>query len=249
MPSAASNVPDENALLCEGCGYILQGLPENSRCPECSRPISQSLPHIRRPPAWERSSPNSFSRWLVTTTRLIFHPTPFYRLLPTRTDSSRSRGYARINLFLVSLLFGITGYFQFDWLELWRWIDRSVLLPDSLRIGGSIALFAALAGITLALVNRLAARLTAWEAAYRGLRLPRAVVLRGLHYHTAHYFPVALLALATVGGWRLALEMRWISELWALKYTYLLGAEVIASAIYLFITYWIGMKNMMFANG
>ena len=33
-----------------------------------------------------------------------------------------------------------------------------------------------------------------------------------------------------------------------LSYLIVLCVEVIAAAVYLFITYWIGMKNMMYAN-
>jgi len=31
-------------------------------------------------------------------------------------------------------------------------------------------------------------------------------------------------------------------------YLYVLSAEVVLAALYLFWTYWIGMRNMMFAN-
>src|SRR5688500_19760425 len=40
-----------------------------------------------------------------------------------------------------------------------------------------------LAWAFLTLTTRLAARLSAWESAYRGLRLPLPVVTRALHYH------------------------------------------------------------------
>jgi hypothetical protein len=39
--------PDEYVLLCERCGYIIEGLPTESTCPECGKPIAESLPERR----------------------------------------------------------------------------------------------------------------------------------------------------------------------------------------------------------
>jgi hypothetical protein len=75
-----------------------------------------------------------------------------------------------------------------------------------------------------------------------------SVVLRGLYYHAAHFLPVALIAFATVEGNWVATRQRWISELHAVPYLFLLCGEVLAGAAYLFVTYWTGMKNTMYAN-
>jgi hypothetical protein len=93
-----------------------------------------------------------------------------------------------------------------------------------------------------------AARLTAWEAAYRGIRLPLDVVRRGMAYHSAHYFPVALLTLMTTSGYSALLRLGVWTEQTLPTYMYVLCAEVIIFAAYLFQTYWIGMRNMMYAN-
>lgn len=39
---------------CEGCHYSLTALPLAGRCPECGRPVADSLPERRQPPAWAR---------------------------------------------------------------------------------------------------------------------------------------------------------------------------------------------------
>jgi hypothetical protein len=37
----------EATLLCERCGYVLEGLDERGACPECGQPIAESLPSRR----------------------------------------------------------------------------------------------------------------------------------------------------------------------------------------------------------
>jgi hypothetical protein len=39
---------DEFTLLCERCGYVVEGLPAEGACPECGKPIVESLPERRR---------------------------------------------------------------------------------------------------------------------------------------------------------------------------------------------------------
>jgi hypothetical protein len=39
---------DEYTLLCERCGYVIEGLPTDGACPECGKPIAESLPERRR---------------------------------------------------------------------------------------------------------------------------------------------------------------------------------------------------------
>jgi hypothetical protein len=235
-------IPAEQATLCEGCGYILDGLPNGANCPECAKPATESRPDLRRAPAWE--SHGAFS---ATTRELIFHPTRFFRSLNTRGDLKQSGGFALRHMLLTTTLLAITGWLQLDWIDLaplsrdWhqhRWLAMLI----------ELAVLAALTYLVLILTTRLAARATAWEAAYRGLRLPRAVVDRGLHYHAAHYLPVALMAFLTVATFRALLWWDPDYAMWGTRYIYLIAAEVFVAAAYLFKTYWIGMKNMMYAN-
>ena len=97
-------------------------------------------------------------------------------------------------------------------------------------------------------VTSLAARLSSWEAAYRGLRLPLNVVRRGMNFHTIHYLPPGLLATTTVLGYQWTLHKGYFGADSATVYLYLLCGEIILSAGYLFWTYWIAMRNMMYAN-
>ena len=55
MTRVAPVVPAETDLLCERCGYVLNGLPADGRCPECGTPLDESVNYRRHPPAWERA--------------------------------------------------------------------------------------------------------------------------------------------------------------------------------------------------
>lgn len=242
----ATTVPAESDWLCEGCGYVLNGLPPGGRWPECGKPTSESAAALRAPPVWEQSAAGPvLKRLVITTGKVLFRPTAFYRSLATRGSSRQSAWFARLHWLAASLLLGIAAWAHFDLLLGWGPPARlGAFIPWPAFVG-----LAAATWIMLVVLTLLAARLTTWEATYRGLRLPLGVVRRGLHYHAAHYLPVALLAAFTVIGYRWWLMHNPMqSARWGAAYLYTLCGEVIACAIYLFKTYWIGMRNMMYAS-
>jgi hypothetical protein len=175
----------------------------------------------------------------------------------TRPGHRLSKSFAAIHRYLASLFFGLSALIQALWLYYGGNIfglahEAFVEASHGLNFGLGISLCAllsiALSCFFMDVATSLAARLSAWEAAYRGMRLPHQVVVRGLQYHSAHYLPVALLAFTTVAGYQILLATHVLTELSAPRYLYILCAEVILSAGYLFSTYWKGMRNMMFAN-
>jgi hypothetical protein len=240
MSRVATTIPAENDLLCEGCGYTLNGLPDDSNCPECGKPIADSARLLRSRPPWENENAGFLRRFGSTTFNVLFRPTRFYRTLATRGSVRDARTFAMIHMLLTAVLIGqaLVGHS--------RWL---ILSGDAERVQRAIVgLSVPLTFALLMLVTWLAARLTAWEAAYRGLRMPRDVVLRGLYYHAAHYIPVAAIALLTVVGYRYLVDREITTVQTLPTYLYVLSAEVILGAFYLFWTYWIGMRNMMYAN-
>ena len=185
-----------------------------------------------------------------TTFDLLFHPTRFFRTLTVRGPVGPARRFARVHWLFAATLFGIAAATHVCWYS-FSMYAFTWPFPHKATPAVYAAMVIVLAGVTyLALdgITRLAARLTHWEASYRGLRLPYSIVLRGLYYHAAHYAPVGIIAAGTVVAYQLLLADGLLGVSSATAYLYVLSGEVILSAVYLFNTYWIGMRNMMYAN-
>ena len=248
MSRVAPVVPAETDLLCEGCGYVLNGLPIASNCPECGKPIADSTGEtFRRPTAWESAEGGGGTSpaFVRTSVFAIFKPREFYRTLATRGAVAPARRFAYIHWGVCAALFATAAYVHT--MVFWLSGTRTAFFGFIVSAGGIAALFAVIFA-SLAFTTWLAAKLTVWEAAYRGYRLPLEVVLRGMYYHAAHYLPVAIITLLTVIGYRVLLAQGATTLQSLTVYLYVLCGEVVLMAGYLFETYWVGMKNMMYAN-
>lgn len=240
MPVYAANIPAPTDVLCESCGYTLNGLPKEGKCPECGSSIADStLRSGRTLSRWE-----SGSSLIHTSIDVTFRPATFYRSLKTRVPSQyarRARQFAVIHWAVAGLLITLA--------ILDHYTLTLVLRPNAALLGlAGAAAFSAFMVCAWGLTE-VATRLTAWEAAWRGYRLPLGVVRRALHYHAAHLLPVALALAGIVFGYRtlLATGLLGFAET-IVPYLYVLSAVAILTAIYLFWTYWIGMRNLLYAN-
>lgn len=257
MAHVAPRVPELSEILCASCGYVLDGLRQTGQCPECGKPIVESIGQDRVPPAWETADESlRYKAFVSTSLQIIRQPAHFYRTLNLRGSLESARRFARVHWWLSAVLFGVAGATHAVWFN--YTISNFTIIQNAINFpgGGAVEFAIFAAGLTLASyfsldwITRAAGRLTTLEATYRGYRLPYSIVLRGMYYHAAHYFPVGIAALVFVEGYQLLrLILGYNLPFKAPEvYLYSLAALVVISAIYLFQTYWIGMRNMMYAN-
>ena len=179
--------------------------------------------------------------FFTTSAAVLFRPTRFYRTLATRTDTRRATAFGQVYWVLASLLLALAAYAHAEWFifgDVRRPLDPLIWLMLVVLTYGF-----------LVLMNLLAARLTHWEASFRGLRLTLPVVRRGLYFHAVHYLPVAAVAAATVLAYAYCIRHARVDPVRTTTYyLYTLCGEVVLAAVYLFMTYWTAMRNMMYAN-
>lgn len=243
MPRAA--VPVETDILCESCGYTLNGLPDDSRCPECGDPIAQSTAAAGRSLTGfeQRTGASSF---VMTTLAVLLRPTRFYRGLLTRVSHPAASWFARRHRLIASFFFTLTALGHLIWLE------STGLRPLTGRdLNGTILLFIiAWTGLYYLMggLTRLAAWLSSMEGAYWGMRLPGPSVRRCLCYHSACYLPISVLAATIVWGYRWLILGGVVTRSSGMIYLYTLSGAVIVSAGYLFYMYMIAMRQTRYAN-
>jgi hypothetical protein len=180
-----------------------------------------------------------------TAAEVIFRPTHFFRSTTSRGDMVAARAFARINWLLTSIMLGLAAWIH--WHVYLRVILRAPREPMWMDLLVLVGLLVGTYVLTVGIL-RLATALTVWEAGYRGYRLPGPVVLRALYYHAAHSLPVGVVVLLTVAGHDYFQSIGYFQMTSLPGYLYVLSGEVFIAANYLFFTYWIAMKNLMYAN-
>jgi hypothetical protein len=201
MPGSATLVPETTDLLCEGCGYTLNGLPLSGNCPECGKPIEQSIGEHRDFSLFERAP--SVGAFVRTTAAVVFSPRWFYTHLIARESRPAVRLFSEIHLGLASILFALAATGHYLWV-----IETIGLLRRPLRALGFFVAAVPATAILLLGLTALATWLSALEARYWGMRLPYPVVKRGLTFHRAAYLPVGLIAAGVVWSYQLAVASR-----------------------------------------
>lgn len=250
MAFARQTPPTEGDLLCESCGYLLNGLNAgpDGHCPECGEPVSTSLDPAARKPApievvW---TPASFWR---TTASVLFRKRKFFRETKARSGDATTVGrFGNVHRMLAAALFGIAAAihlaFTADnrlWLRTWDWTAVTL-------IAVAAVVFSFVAYGMLRLVTWLAVRMTAVESKFWGMRLSPEMLRRAMNFHAANYLPVGVLAVLVTGGYRLALETDLLNAQWGVAYLVTLCVAVVAGAMWLFESFVIAMRRIRLAN-
>lgn len=105
MTNAPPRYPDDHAeqLLCEGCGYVLEGSRDRAACPECGKPVAESLPESRVGTPWQQRP--SLSAWLLTAWQTVRHPARTFDRVRIDPDARwRDEGLRWDNLIAASFL-------------------------------------------------------------------------------------------------------------------------------------------------
>ena len=125
---------DEFELLCERCGYVVEGLPREGNCPECGRSIESSLPGARAGSPWQRGP--GVASWIKTAAQTLRSPRRLVRnvQIEARTTKTLRRTNTVIASGLVSVVPAAIYYMQLLRAEApyimreltWDWADSMV---------------------------------------------------------------------------------------------------------------------------
>ena len=99
--------PDPHTLLCERCGYIIEGLPAGANCSECGTPVAASLPESRTGSPWQTR--RGVRPFLATSWLVIRRPARLFSSV--RLDIRSGASLLAINLLMaaVTILSPLTG--------------------------------------------------------------------------------------------------------------------------------------------
>lgn len=231
---------DEFTLLCERCGYVLEGLDRDAACPECGLAIVQSRPERRTGSPWERRP--SLLNYLRTAWWFTAAPRRSFDQLSFRDQP----GAGRLLLAHAAAAGGLMSLCAFAW------------AGDGNNPGTPFAVLATVSAfigiVVLSELEMAGARLIGRK---HGWRLTRPIV-RGIVAHAAVGWCVAglLTGLGLRFTWitRSALNMQpdarspwwyeWVWWAWSLSplFGFVLGMLVFETLVYL------GMLRCRFAN-
>ena len=101
-----ADLPKPHDPWCEFCGYNLTGVDIEKRCPECGKPIAESLsPDARPPTPWEsRPALTNFHVIREQLARIIRQPRQLFFSMPTLTGQRPAQRWLIASVALVGLL-------------------------------------------------------------------------------------------------------------------------------------------------
>lgn len=185
---------DEYELLCEGCGYSIEGLPGDGVCPECAKPIVESVPGSRVGSAWQQDP--GLSSWAETIFALMRHPRRALRAVAIEPNHSGTFGNTNVVWagFVLALTFTLSVAFG--------WVFRDQPVLGMFAFSGSYGL-----GV---LIDLGLLYIVCWSAASGLFWLLTKVEYLGIrtfgHVHHTRITPAVALAITShaTAGWMVA---------------------------------------------
>lgn len=209
-------LPD-HLLLCETCGYVLEGLETEPRCPECGTAMAWSLPSRRTGTSWQRS-PGLWT-WFRTTWMMCGKPRALFDVM-----STTGRGWR--TLMFIYLLIAAT-LFAAPWPEMgsirapFPTLGPKVVLETVRYVAGSV-LNTAIAFSVLWVLTWIEVVGIRFFSARRGWRLSRAASWQIAAHASMGWSLCGLLTLIGLAAmtaidrvspslWRHSLDLTWAS--------------------------------------
>ncbi len=253
--SAETSPRDPGAvLLCERCGYEIEGLPAEAACPECGRGVAESDPGLRIGTPWQRRA--GTGSYLATLWASVRSPGRVLRELdPGLGASGLMRVHAWVVAGLVMLPWAIALAPDFVRGRTNAW-PPSIPQPfgDRVAIAVLVIAFGALAGGAVVALSHMEARglrILAWQRGWRfGPRLALAIVSHG----GVGWVVAALFAGSGSAGAFAAWDRRWSFEVLGVWVNAPVVFTVIAfgGAVLGFLSFetfaWYGLRKCRFAN-
>lgn len=260
-------------LLCEQCGYVVEGLDERGACPECGKPIAESVPERRTGVPIEPDADGKVNWWRAAWAVLWRPGETFERVRIDQAASRRFRHRADLAVFLsLASLDFVVHVFWSGWVV---FIDRTQgvdgVFMFMMSIPRTLACSCMVAGLPCVLLwsirfierrgLRLIARGHGWRIDHRrasvvvdyaaagwyiGLTLPIVLVV-SVRMLWPLYMPMLYSAGPGLGPWLASLH--YIGPGWYPFASLLLASPALIVPLFLFeLLCYIGIRRCKFAN-
>ena len=192
--SGTERVPGAEVLLCERCGYVLDGTPGDGACGECGKPVAESVSERRVGSVWQREP--RLGSWVLLCMQMHRDPRAAWAVLGVRQYDGRAAelgcAVACVPVLAATLM--------------WSW-KRGASLSETL-IGLGIAGFFTWLGLYF--MTWIESRGVAFFSKRRGWRVPPSLAW-AISSHAASTWWVATLTLS-LGLWQANRIENWVNK-------------------------------------
>ncbi|MBY0311043.1 MAG: hypothetical protein K2W85_03140 [Phycisphaerales bacterium] len=170
--------PDPHALLCERCGYVIDGLddgPPAPACPECGLALAESSGAKRPGSPWQRQP--DYVGWLRTMRDIHLRPTKMFRAL--RVAPETDTRLQIVNQLLMPALV-VPGF--------WFVMSRGSMAASPMEVLLFAVVFASMTAPVTLLLGWIEKRGVIFFAAKRGWRIPEPLARSIINHCTLTWF-------------------------------------------------------------